>query len=74
MRHSFWVSFCLYIYKKDKYNIYILNIRGENIGEFTKELGGHKVTDPELDWHKDPGTGMGLFNLGGGWCKEPRIG
>ena len=33
------------------------------MGEFTKEPGGHKVTDPGVGWHNEPG--------GGGWkCNE----
>lgn len=45
------------------YNIYIQRERGMKMGEFTKEPGGHKVTDPGVGWHNEPG--------GGGWkCNE----
>ncbi|HDR3524847.1 hypothetical protein ACQVQT_27990 [Bacillus paranthracis] len=27
------------------------------MGEFTKEPGGHKVTDPGVGWHNEPGGG-----------------
>ena len=38
------------------------------MGEFTKEPGGHKVTDPGIGWHNEPG--------GGGWkcSKDPSTG
>lgn len=36
---------------------------GENMGEFAKDPGGHRVTDPGVGWHNEPG--------GGGWkCNE----
>ncbi len=32
---------------------------GKTMREFTKDPGGHKVTDPGIGWHNEPG--------GGGW-------
>ncbi|MBR9738605.1 hypothetical protein CWC47_09740 [Bacillus paranthracis] len=49
--------------KEVGYDICILNKGGENMGEFTKEPGGHRANDPDVGWHNEPG--------GGGWkCNE----
>lgn len=30
--------------------------------EFTKDPGGHRVTDPGVGWHNDPGGGGWKYN------------
>lgn len=45
--------------KEVSYNICIVNKGGENMGEFTKDPGGHKVTDPGVGWRNEPGGGGG---------------
>ncbi len=54
--------------KEVSYNICILNKGGENMEEFTKDPGGHRVADPGVGWHNEPGGG-GLKNNtdSGGW-------
>ena len=39
------------------------------MGEFTKEPGGHKVTDSGVGWHNEPGGGGWKYNEdpGTGW-------
>lgn len=51
------------------YNIYIQRERGIKMGEFTKEPGGHKITDPGVGWHNEPGGGglKGNEDPGTGW-------
>ncbi|MDV6040533.1 hypothetical protein N7X28_29430 [Bacillus sp. SM-B1] len=36
--------------------------------EYTKDPGGHKVTDPGIGWHNEPGGGgAGYEKNPGGW-------
>ncbi|EMJ6444398.1 hypothetical protein AADZ13_005819 [Bacillus cereus] len=48
------------------------------MGEFTKGPGGHRVIDPGVDWHNDPGGGGWQYNedAGTGWklISEPGTG
>lgn len=62
--------------KEVSYNICILNKGGGNMEEFTKDPGGHRVADPGVGWHNDPGGGMGMYDpgAGGGYIKDPGTG
>lgn len=55
--------------KEVSYNICIVNKGGENMGEFPKDPGGHRVTDSGVGWHNEPGGGGWKYNEdpGTGW-------
>ncbi|WP_192797781.1 hypothetical protein [Bacillus toyonensis] len=48
------------------------------MGEFTKDPGGHRVTDPGgggWDYKEEPGTGWKVISdPGGGYMKDPGTG
>lgn len=58
----------IYRYKRSELQYLYIEKGGENMGEFTKDPGGHRVTDPGVGWHNEPG--------GDGWRhnQEPGTG